>query len=245
MTETSAMNIWQKLAGIRKMAAVVKKSANGYNYSYSPEDEILANVTAGMDKYRVGLHLDIDPAYDIRPFDYEKSKRGKNGEMITEKINEWLFRGVMNFRWVNIDNPEEFVVGKWPLIGQQADASQAFGAATTYCNRYFMLKYFQSATTKDDPDNYRSKQKEAADREDAETAKAMITALHETVTGYLETYPDQRAALLDIIPQYVKVNGRGSKDYFKVKDPEVAAELQKAMLEYMEKNATKKTAKSK
>ena len=47
------MSIYQKLAGIRKMVEVIRKNKSGYNYKYVSEDEILARVTAGMDKYHV------------------------------------------------------------------------------------------------------------------------------------------------------------------------------------------------
>lgn len=239
METEQRLNIVQRLAGIRKMAAAVKKSASGYNYTYSPEDEILANVTAGMNKYGVGLHLSVDPNFTITPFDYEKTKRGKNGEILTEKVNEWLFSGVIYFTWINEDDPMDTLSGTWPLVGQQADASQAFGAATTYCNRYFMLKYFQSATTKDDPDNYRSKQKAAEERENIEITKAIVNSLHAVITEFLEANPDGREAISKIIPKYVKVNGKASKDYFKLTDPDAASALQTEVLNYIEAYNTK------
>ena len=36
------MNIYQKLAKIRKPAEVIQKNARGYGYTYVSEDEILA-----------------------------------------------------------------------------------------------------------------------------------------------------------------------------------------------------------
>ena len=234
--EIEKMNLVQKLACIRKMAAVVKKSADGYNYKYPPEDAVLANVTAGMDKYHVSLHVEVDPLYDVIPFSYKQYKKDKAGNITETEVNEWLFKGNLHYTWKNDDNPDETITANWPLVGQQSDASQAFGSATTYCQRYFLLKYFQTATTKDDPDNYRGKQKDAAEREDKETAQAIVEATHATITEYLEKHAAARDDLMKIIPQYVKINGRGNKDYFKLTDPSAARALQTAILDYIEKH---------
>ena len=49
------LNLYQKLAKIRKMTEVIQKNKRGYNYKYTSIDEILARVTAGMEKYHVSL----------------------------------------------------------------------------------------------------------------------------------------------------------------------------------------------
>ena len=59
------------------------------------------------------------------------------------------------------------------------DASQAFGAGATYGNRYYLIKALQLATTEDDPDNYRSKQKEAEDYEEKKAAEELSKAIKE------------------------------------------------------------------
>lgn len=228
------LNIIQKLSGIRKMAAAVKKSADGYNYTYPPEDEVLANVTAGMNKYGVGLHLSVDPNYKITPFDYDKVKKNKQGEIISsEKINEWLFEGTAIYEWINEEDPNDRIEATWPLIGQQTDASQAFGSATTYCNRYFMLKYFQTATVKDDPDAYRSKQKSKEDADNIEKATNIITAMHVLVNDFVQKFPDKREAISAIVKKYVVVKKKPSSDYFQVTDPDVALKLQEEIINFI------------
>lgn len=228
------LNIIQKLSGIRKMAAAVKKSEKGYNYTYPSEEEVLANVNAGMNKYGVGLHLSMDPNFDVVPFDYDKVKKNKEGEIIsTEKVNEWLFKGTLIYTWINEENTEDQISATWPIIGQQADASQAFGAATTYCNRYFMLKYFQTATTKDDPDNYRSKLKAKEDADNIEKATNIITAMHALVNEFVQKFPDQREKISAIVKKYVVVNKKPSTDYFQVKDPDIALKLQEEVTKFI------------
>ena len=44
---SGGLNLYQKLAKIRKMTEVIQKNKRGYNYKYTSIDEILARVTAG------------------------------------------------------------------------------------------------------------------------------------------------------------------------------------------------------
>jgi hypothetical protein len=44
-----AMNIYQKLAKVRKQVEVVQKNKSGYGYKYVTDDELLAKITGVMD----------------------------------------------------------------------------------------------------------------------------------------------------------------------------------------------------
>ena len=162
MAEQEQLNIYQKLAKIRKQVEVIQKNKRGYGYTYVSEEEILAKITVFMDKY----HLSLVPGIvggttKVEPYPYKKTKTTKGGEIYEENVNEVLVSADMTWTWVNNDNPEEKVVVGWTLVGQQSDASQAFGSGLTYSDRYFLLKYFNVATTDDDPDAHRSKQRAA------------------------------------------------------------------------------------
>lgn len=83
------LNLLQKLAKIRKMTEVIKKNKKGFNYKYTSVDEILARVTAGMDKYGVSLIPKITPGSEVvLPYHYTKTRATKNGEVYEENINE-------------------------------------------------------------------------------------------------------------------------------------------------------------
>lgn len=234
------MNLIQKLAEIRKMAAAVKKNEKGYNYTYPSEEAVLANVTAGMNKYHVSLHVEIDPRYDLIPFEYTKYKKNKEGEIISEeKVNEWAFKGIIHYVWKNDENPSDIVEANWPIVGQQADVSQAFGSGMTYCQRYFLLKYFQSASTKDDPDAYRSKQKALEEAENTQRAQDIVAVLHVEVNDFLEKHASSRDGLTKIIKKYVIVNGKPSADYFKLTDPDIAAAMRDDIKKYIESEEKK------
>lgn len=207
------LNIYQKLAKIRKSVAVYKKNKSGYGYKYTEESEILAKVTAGMDKYDLSLIPMVNPeSKEVKPYQYV-SPKGKD-------TYEIIVSADMTFRWVNNENPEEYIDVPWLLVGQQADAAQAMGAGLTYTNRYFMLKYFQSATTEDDPDNWRSKKRDAANEEDTEEQKRVTD-------GILALAKEKIAAGIDKEDVYkiIADNSGGKRNPNAIKDIETAKKV--------------------
>ena len=173
MPEEIKLNIHQKILRIADAAGILQKTKEGYGYKYVPEEEIQAKVTGSMQELGVMLYCEIVPGtLKVVPHVYEKVKyvtTKKDGKSETEKqvtpVNEVIVSADVIYTWVNVEKPDEKMIVPWIFIGQMDDASQAFGAGTTYCNRYFLMKSLQLATTEADPDNYRSKQKEAADHE--------------------------------------------------------------------------------
>jgi hypothetical protein len=221
------LNIYQRLAKIRKMTEVIRKNKSGFNYKYVTEDEILAKVTAGMEKYQVSLIPDITPGtFTVTPYQYTKDKITKAGDKLTETIYEMLCQSDVTFKWVCDDKPDDFIIVHWSLVGQQGEASQCFGSALTYMNRYFMLKYFQVATPDDDPDNYRSKKAEAEQQDEATVLAAIIAQVDEIVHAILDKNQDKREELTALIKTFVK-----SGNYFKIKETEKASELLSALQE--------------
>lgn len=153
------MNLKQKIIEIRKEVAYLQKDAKAYNYKYVKEDAILFAIKDKMDELGVLLEPNVTN-HDLKEFSYLT----KSGNTVTESI----VKGDMTFVWVDADSDETREVS-WALYGQKQDASQAFGSGLTYCNRYFLLKYFQVATSEDDPDKLRSKQQEKEDKEYAQS----------------------------------------------------------------------------
>lgn len=199
-----SMNIYQRLAKVRKQVEVIQKNASGFNYKYVSEDEILARASGAMDKYHVSLIPKIVPGtFKVEPFVYDKSKVIK-GEVLTEHITELMTTADMIMTWVNNDNPEDRIEVPWAMTGHQADGSQGFGTGLSYSYRYFLLKYFGIATPSDDPDNWRSKKNEADAAESKEICAAIISQIDEKVHLYLADHPEDRERLTDFTKRYVK-----------------------------------------
>lgn len=214
MAET--LNLYQKLAKIRKPVEVMQRNKSGFGYKYVTDTELLAKISGLMDKYGVSLVPSVVPnSTKVEPYSYEKTKGGK-----TETVNEILVHGDMKYTWVNNDDPTEQIVVDWVMVGHQSDGSQGFGSALTYSMRYFLLKYFGVATPDDDPDSWRSKQKEAAMLEEQTIAEGIINEVHNIVTNYLSSNEDKRTEVKKLVTKYV----RGG-DYFKINEPVLAKKL--------------------
>ena len=214
------LNLYQKLAKIRKQVEVVQKNKSGYGYKYVTDDELLAKITVGMDKYGVSLVPNIVPGtLRVAPYTYKKTKRDKNGSY-EETVNEFTAVCDMSYVWVNNDNPEETVTVSWSMVGQQSDASQCLGSGLTYSMRYFLLKYFNVATPDDDPDNWRSKQKATEAAEDKALAEQIINTLDGVVKVFLAENPKRSDDVKKLMSKYAK-----GGNYFAITESALAAKV--------------------
>lgn len=221
----SKLNIYQKISRIRKNMEVFKKDSEGYGYMYVSEETILSKLSVWLDKMGLLLVPSIvsDSCWATEAEVNTVKQDKKTKEMINETKTEVLVKGEMHFTWINIDNPEERLEVPWYFVGQQADASQAFGSGLTYSNRYFLLKFFNIATVEDDPDNWRSKQKFAEKEEDIMLARGIIAQVDEFAKNYAAKAKDTdkaKAEILKIVKKYVK-----SGDYRKIEEPVLATSL--------------------
>ncbi len=221
------LNLVQKLAKIRSIADVAVKDKRGYNYSYADITQILASVKSGMKKYGISLIPMITPGTStVEQLVTSNTKFTKTGEPYEQKTSEMLYKADMIFRWVSDDDPNDFLDIPWTVTGSQADPSQAFGSAMTYCTRYFLVNYFQIAQAQaEDVDAYRSRQKEAEASESKAIAAGIIDQFSTELRMYLANHPDSVQELDNFLSGYVKKNSAGKRDYFKITDPALAANL--------------------
>lgn len=229
--EPEQMNIFEKLAKIRKNVEVLQKNASGYGYKYVSEDVILEKITGLMDRYGLSLIPSIVPgSTHVSPYHYIETKAKKDGSTYDKQSNEVLVSADMVWTWINNAKPSDRIEVPWMMVGQQADASQAFGSGLSYASRYFLLKYFNCATTEDDPDNWRSRQKEAGLAEEREIAKEIVAKIHAKVTEFLKDHADQRDALTAAIKSTaVDKNGKVTANYMQIEDPAVASKTLKTL----------------
>ena len=170
--ETKELNsLDEKILELKKIVSIMQKNAEGHGYNYVPEEDILLAINDKM--IELGLKLTprfVEGTIHSEVVNYQNSK----GQPKTDI----LVRSEMQFVWKDIYTKEEEVVN-WALLGQQADASQALGSGLTYSNRYFLLKYFNIATSKDDPDKIRSEIAKEEERKKISSKQTKITKLFE------------------------------------------------------------------
>ena len=217
----SDLNIYQKLANIRKQVEIMKKDARAYGYNYVKEEDILAKVTVFMEEYNLSLiPSTVHGAMHVEPYTYKKTKSTKQGAIYEENVNECLVYGDMTFTWINNENPDERVIVPWYVVGQQSDASQAFGSGLTYTNRYFLLKYFNVSTSDDDPDAWRAKQREAEDAAAKMVAEELVKVIDESIKDFMRDHKDKGPDVRKLCSKYAK-----DGDYFTITDPILAQKL--------------------
>lgn len=215
------LNIYQRLAKIRKQVEVIQRNKSGYGYKYVSEDEILARVSGLMDKYNLSLIPSVIHSHTmVAPYNTKKTKTTKGGEFYEENVNEVLVSADMIFTWVNNENPEERIDVPWILVGHQSDASQSFGSGLSYSMRYFLLKFFNVATPDSDPDNFRSKQKAAAAAEDKMIAEEIINNFDAQIKNFLSANTDKTDDVKNFVAKYVK-----GGNYFAITESVLASKL--------------------
>ena len=218
---TEKLNLYQKLARIRAMSEVVSKEKRGYNYTYTDILEILSSVTAGMKQYEVSLIPTIVPGTSsVAKNEITNTKLDKTGKAYDQKNTEFLFTAEMTFRWVNDENPADYIDVPWFVTGSMSDCAQAVGAGLTYTLRQFLTNYFQIAQTGNDIDEYRSKQKEAEVAESKAIAEQIIAEFDKVAREYLSNNPKKGDEVKQFVSKYAK-----DGNYSLIKEPRLASNL--------------------
>jgi len=209
--------ILEKLQALFELVEVMKKDKDGHNYKYVEEETLLSKLTVGMAEQNIQLYPSIVPnTLKVITVDYKKLNK-KLG--LEEPVHENVVSADMLFTWVNLDNPSDKLEVPWIAIGQQLDASQAWGSALTYCTRYFYLKFFHVATTNDDPDNWRSKQAAVEDERNQEVLSVVLADVNKVASEFNGTLA---VADKEKFVEFIKLNNKGVANYMKIKDVDEA-----------------------
>lgn len=205
-----------------------------------------------MEKYGVSLiPRMVHGSENLTRSNYSKIKEfaDKTGNITrTENtVDDFVFTAQMEMVWVNDEDPDETVVVPWIVIGQQSNASMAFGSGLTYTSRYFLLKYFNVATSEDDPDYYLDRKADTLNQEQRQIVDAIIAQIESVIAEKVND--SNKAAVKKAIleAKIVTENGRASNKYNLIKDAESATAylnvLQKAVEADAELKKTNKESK--
>jgi hypothetical protein len=186
------MNLNQKLLALKKAVPYLQKADRAYDYDYVSEDDVLGVVNARM----IELGLLLVPSID------KSTLRQSKHEYVTAKgknATDIVVTADMTYTWIDVETGERLEVS-WIMAGQQDDASQAIGSGITYCGRYFLLKFLQIPTGKDDPDKWRADRKrlleKTGDKPAATPGKPdpAVDAKEPEKSGSASTQPPQSGA---------------------------------------------------
>lgn len=161
------MNIYEKLIEVRKAVPYLRKEAEGYQFKYTSSSQVLGNLKAKMDE--VGLLLVPNVTNTKVNIDvYEKTDNKGNAKRTVDYFTEIH----VTFTWINAEKPEEQISCPWYGQGVDTAGEKGVGKALTYAEKYFMLKFFNIPTDKDDPDSFQQKIDNNADKTKAERGQS-------------------------------------------------------------------------
>lgn len=147
------MNIYQKLIEVRKIVPYLQKENTGAQYKYVSSSQVLATLKAKMDE----LGLLLIPAVTGHNLHVSTVETQNDAGVVIKKTSTYFTELDMTMTWVNAEKPDETIVCPWYGQGVDIAGEKGVGKAMTYAEKYFMLKTFNIATDKDDPDAFQNK----------------------------------------------------------------------------------------
>jgi hypothetical protein len=150
MTE---LNIYQKLIEVRKAVPYLKKEAEGKQYKYTGSSQVLASVREKMDE----LGLLLIPRITGKEISESQIEFKDTTGNVTKRTTTYFTELIMTMTWVNAEKPDETIECPWYGQGVDIAGEKGVGKALTYAEKYFILKQFNIATDKDDPDAFQEK----------------------------------------------------------------------------------------
>lgn len=152
------LNVYQKLAKVRKKVPYLKKDQKSNQYSYVGSSGVLGALNEEINK--VGLILKPEIINWHVSDNHEQrwmQDKIKKEPIPTDRVT-YFTELEMLMTWIDVDNPQEKVECRWYAQGVDIAGEKGVGKALTYGEKYFMLKFFNIATDSDDPDKFQKDQ---------------------------------------------------------------------------------------
>lgn len=143
--DTKKMNIYQKMLRISAEIKTIGKSVDvptGNNKSYKAvaEKDILAAVKPLEEKYGVFSYPKERVVLESQMYENEVLQNNQ----VLKKMS-FMMRIMTVYRFVNVDNPDDFV--ETTTFAEGIDAQdKGSGKAMTYCDKYALLKAYKIST---------------------------------------------------------------------------------------------------
>jgi hypothetical protein len=147
--EMNETNLFKKLVDIRKSVEYIQKTEKGNQGAiYVDPAVLISKIRTGMDNKGILLV----PSLTGATVESISDPTQKNPD-----AKSFLFRSNMTYSFIDSESGEKLDV-PWFITGKHLqDPAMAGGVALTYYERYFLLKFFQIPTSKDDPEYFESK----------------------------------------------------------------------------------------
>lgn len=138
------MNIYEKLLEVRKTCDYLKKDNEGQKFKYVSSSQTIGALRGAMDEQKLLLVPNVTASrFHLKSGDQEQHYVELD----------------MTFTWVDTEKPDARIICNW--VGHGTDSGEkSIGKAVTYAEKTFLLKFFNIATDRDDPDAHQEELKE-------------------------------------------------------------------------------------
>ena len=147
------MNIYEKLIEVRKEVPYLQKENAGAQYKFVSSSQVLSNCKKKMDELKLLL---IPRVTGHKVSESPIEQRDKDGNVL-KRTTTYFTELDMEMTWLNAEKPDETIACPWYGQGVDIAGEKGVGKAMTYAEKYFMLKFFNIPTDKDDPDSFQDK----------------------------------------------------------------------------------------
>ena len=147
------MNLYQKLIEARKEVPYLQKENQGEQYKYVSSSQVLGNIKTKLDELGILLIPSVK-SHLVTTSSIEFFNEKNN---VTKRTNTYFTELDMTMTWVNAEKPDEKIECSWYGQGVDIAGEKGVGKALTYAEKYFMLKFFNIPTDKDDPDAFQKR----------------------------------------------------------------------------------------
>jgi len=152
------LNLRMKLLEIRKSVEYIQKTEKGNQGAmYVDPAVLIKTIRDKMNDNKILLIPEIKESV-VEPI-AAPTKNNKDGI-------GFLFKSSMSYVWADCESDETITVPWFCTAKHLTDPAMAGGSALTYFERYFLLKFFQIPTSKDDPEFFENKTAEKITEKD-------------------------------------------------------------------------------
>lgn len=176
------LNLHQKLVAIRKTIGPLQKTESGnQGAKYVDPAVLLLKIREAMDYYGVLLVPQIDESVMVQIRQPTKNNKENMSFFGTFK---------MVYTWIDSDSGDQFHVPWFASASHLTDPAMCEGSALTFTERYFLLKFFQIPTTKDDPEFLKAKSGmiECVSDEQIANIESLITETKTDLNAFLNHF---------------------------------------------------------
>jgi hypothetical protein len=144
------MNLHEKLIEVRKCVPYLQKENQGEQYKYVSSSQVLGNIKSKLDELKILLVPSVKGhSVSTSSIEFFDAK-----DHISKRTNTYFTELDMSMAWVNAEKPDEKIECAWYGQGVDIAGEKGVGKALTYAEKYFILKFFNIPTDKDDPDSF-------------------------------------------------------------------------------------------